>query len=124
MNVTWLKRLALACARHPRRTIGASVAPMVVAVVVIGALLGGALAPEGRPTNTPPSEGAKNVRDAAFPAASSAAITDIVVVRSSRYTVDAPRFRSAVRMLAGEVRGAKKVESVRSYLGAAGSSLV
>src|SRR5262249_572976 len=36
----------------------------------------------------------------------------------------APRFRSVVRMLAGEVRGAKKVESVRSYLGAAGSSLV
>jgi RND superfamily putative drug exporter len=64
------------------------------------------------------------VREAAFPAASSAAITDIVVVRSPRYTVDAPRFRTFVRTLAGEVRAAKDVESIRTYLGAHDPSLV
>ncbi len=43
MNATWLKRLVLASARRPWRAIGAWVAAMVVAVVAIGALLGGAL---------------------------------------------------------------------------------
>ena len=125
MNATRLERLALASARHPRRTIGAWIAAMVIAVVAIGALLGGALTTEGNPTNNPQSERAKDVREAAFPTASSAAaITDIVVVRSPRYTVDAPQFRSFVRTLAGEVRGAKDVASVRSYLGARDPTLV
>jgi RND superfamily putative drug exporter len=88
---------------------------MVVAIVAIGGLLGGALTTEGKPTNNPQSERAKHVREAAFSAASSTAITDVVVVSSQRYTVDAPRFRTFVRMLADEVRGAKGVESIRAY---------
>jgi uncharacterized membrane protein YdfJ with MMPL/SSD domain len=125
MNATRLERLALASARHPKWTIGAWIGAIVIAVVAIGALLGGALTTEGNPTNNPQSERAKDVREAAFPAASSAAaITDIVVVRSPRYTVDAPQFRSFVRTLAGEVRGAKDVASVRSYLGARDPTLV
>ncbi len=125
MNGTRLQRLALASARHPRWTIGGWVAAMVIAVVAIGALLGGALTTEGNPTNNPQSERAKDAREAAFPAASSAAaITDIVVVRSPRYTVDAPQFRTFVRTLAGEVRGAKDVESVRSYLGTRDPTLI
>src|SRR5215813_13630679 len=91
---TGLQGLALASARHPRRTIGAWIAAMVVAFVAIGALLGGALTTEGKPTNNPQSQRAKDVREAAFPAASSAGITDIVDIRSSRYTVAAPRFRA------------------------------
>jgi RND superfamily putative drug exporter len=98
---------------------------MLVAVVAIGTLLGGALTTEGNPTNNPQSERAKDVRDAAFPAAaSSAAITDIVVVRSPRYTVDAPQFRSLVRTVAAEVRAAKGVESVRTFLATRDSSLI
>jgi uncharacterized membrane protein YdfJ with MMPL/SSD domain len=124
MNVSWLKRLALASASHPWRTIGAWVAAMVVAFVAIGGLLGGALTTEGKPTNNPQSERANDVREAAFPASSSAAITDIVVVRSPRYTVDAPTFRTLVRRLAGEVREAEDVESIRTYLGARDPSLV
>jgi uncharacterized membrane protein YdfJ with MMPL/SSD domain len=64
------------------------------------------------------------VREAAFPAASGAAITDIIVVRSRRYAVDAPQYRAFVRTLAGEVRGAKGVESVRTYTGSHDPSLV
>jgi RND superfamily putative drug exporter len=124
MNVTWLKRLALASARHPSRTIGAWIAAMVVAIVAIGGLLGGALTTEGKPTNNPQSQRAKDAREAAFPAASSVAITDIVVVRSPRYTVDAPRFRAVVRTLARDVRRADGVESVRTYLQANDPSLV
>jgi uncharacterized membrane protein YdfJ with MMPL/SSD domain len=124
MKATRLQRLVLASAKHPWRTIGAWVAAILVAFVAIGALLGGALTTEGKPTNNPQSQRAKDVREAAFPAASSAAITDIVVVRSPRYTVEAPRFRSFVRTLAGELRGAKGVEGTRSYLGAHDPSLV
>jgi putative drug exporter of the RND superfamily len=124
VNVTGLRRLVLASARHPWRTIGAWVAAMLVAVAAIGGLLGGALTTEGNPTNNPQSQRAKDVREAAFPAASSAAITDIVVVRSPRYAVDARRFRTFVRTLAGEVGGAEGVESVRTHLGADDPSLV
>src|SRR5215831_13229714 len=123
-KLTRLQRLALACARNPWRSIGAWLAAMLVAVVAIGALLGGALTTERNPTNNPQSQRAKDVREAAFPAASTAAMTDVVVVRSSRYTVDAPRFRAFVNKLAGEVRAAKNVESVRAYTQVLDSSLV
>jgi putative drug exporter of the RND superfamily len=124
MNATSLERLALASARHPRRIIGAWVVAMLVAVVAIGALLGGALTTEGNPTNNPQSQRAKDVREAAFPAAASSAITDIVVVRSLRYTVDAAQFRTFVRALADEVRGAKGVESIRTFFATHDPSLV
>ena len=117
MKATRLQRIALACATRPWRTIGAWLAAIVLAVVAIGALLGGALTTEGNPTNNPQSQRAKDVREAEFPAASGSAITDIIVVRSRRYTVDAPQYRAFVRTLAGEVRGAKGVESVRTYVG-------
>jgi uncharacterized membrane protein YdfJ with MMPL/SSD domain len=124
MKHTRLERLALASATHPRWTIGAWVVAMLLAFVTIGALLGGALTTEGNPTNNPQSQRAKDVREAAFPAASSAAITDIVIVHSARYKVDAPEYRSFVRELAGMVAGAKDVESVRTYLRADDPSLV
>jgi RND superfamily putative drug exporter len=124
MKVTTLQRIALASARNPWTTIGAWVAATVLAFVAIGALLGGALTTEGNPTNNPQSMRAKDVREAAFPAASSAAMTDVVVVRSERYTVDAPQFRAFVRTLAGEVRDAEHVESVRAYTQAHDPSLV
>jgi RND superfamily putative drug exporter len=119
-----LERVALASARHPRRTIALWLAAMVLAFVAIGALLGGALTTEGKPTNNPQSERAKDALEAAFPTASSAAVTDIVIVRSPNYTVDDPRFRAFVRRLGDEVRGAKGVESVRTYFGANDPSLV
>jgi uncharacterized membrane protein YdfJ with MMPL/SSD domain len=124
MKATRLERIALACARRPRRTIGAWIAATVLAFVAIGTLLGGALTTEGNPTNNPQSQRAKDVREAAFPAASGAAITDIIVVRSTGSTVDAPQFRSFVRDLAAEVRRAKGVEGVRTYLEANDPSLV
>jgi uncharacterized membrane protein YdfJ with MMPL/SSD domain len=119
-----LSRLATTSARHPWRTIAAWVAAVVVAVVAIGALLGGALTTEGTPTNNPQSERADDALSAAFPPTVGAAITDIVVVHSPRYTVDAPQFQSLVRALASKVRRADGVESVRSYLDARDPSLV
>src|SRR5262249_17768296 len=93
-------------------------------VVAIGGLLGGALTTQGNPTNNPQSERAKDALSAAFPPTEGATITDIVVVRSPRYMVDAPQFRSLVRALATQVRSADGVESVRSYTDGRDPSLV
>jgi uncharacterized membrane protein YdfJ with MMPL/SSD domain len=119
-----LSTLTTMCARHPWRTIGAWVVLVLVAVVAIGALLGGALTTEGNPTNNPQSERADDALSAAFPPTVGAAVTDIVVVRSPRYTVDAPQFQALVRGLASRVRRAGGVETVRSYLAARDPSLV
>ena len=116
--------LVTASARHPWRTISVWIVAVVVAIVAIGGLLGGALTTQGNPTNDPQSQRAKDAREAAFPAGSAAAVTDVVVVRSSRYRVDAPQFRSIVASLSREVRGAHNVSSVRTYLDAHDSSLV
>jgi uncharacterized membrane protein YdfJ with MMPL/SSD domain len=118
-----MQTLALASARHPWRTVAAWVAAVIVAIVAIGGLLGGALTTEGNPTNNPQSQRAEDVLDASFPPTVGAGVTDIVVVRSSRYTVDAPQFRALVRGLASEVRQTG-VASVRSYLDARDPSLV
>jgi uncharacterized membrane protein YdfJ with MMPL/SSD domain len=115
---------ALASAHHPWRTIGAWVAAVVVAVVAIGALLGGALTTEGNPTNNPQSQRAEDALFRAFPPTVSAAVTDIVVVRSPQYTVDTPQFQALVRALATDVRHAGGVDSVRTYLDARDPSLV
>jgi uncharacterized membrane protein YdfJ with MMPL/SSD domain len=124
MQNSSISKVVLASARHPWRAIGAWIAAFVVALVAIGALLGGALTTEGNPTNNPQSLQAKDVREAAFPPSAGAAVTDIVVVESQRYTADAPEFQTLVRRLAREIRGAKNVESVSTYLAPSGASLV
>jgi uncharacterized membrane protein YdfJ with MMPL/SSD domain len=124
VNSSRISALALASARHPWRTVVAWIAAVVVAIVAIGGLLGGALSTEGHPTNNPQSERAKDVLTGAFPPTVQGAVTDIVVVRSSKYTVDAPQFRALVRSLAADVRAAGDVASVRTYLDASDPSLV
>jgi putative drug exporter of the RND superfamily len=89
--------LASASARHPWRTIGAWVAVTVLAVFAIVTLLGGSLTTEGAPTNNPESERADDARLAAFPPDPSTAVSDVVVIRSDEYTVDAPQFEAYVR---------------------------
>jgi uncharacterized membrane protein YdfJ with MMPL/SSD domain len=116
--------LAMMTARHPWRTIAAWCVLVVLGVFAIGALLGGALTTEGNPTNNPQSQRAKAAFDRAFRPTISSAVTDIVVVRSPRYTVDAPRFRALVRTLDSQVRQTEGVDSVHSYLSALDRSLV
>jgi uncharacterized membrane protein YdfJ with MMPL/SSD domain len=118
------QQLATLCARHPWRTVGAWLVAVVVGVAAIATLLGGALTTEGNPTNHPQSQRAKDVLPQAFPPSAGAAITDIVVVRSARYTVDRPQFRTLVRGLASDVRRADGIDAVRSYLDARDPALV
>jgi RND superfamily putative drug exporter len=89
--------LATASARHAWRTIAAWVVVTVLAVVTIVTLLGGSLTTEGAPTNNPESERAEDAWLAAFPPDPSTAVSDIVVIRSDEFTVDAPQFGAYVR---------------------------
>jgi uncharacterized membrane protein YdfJ with MMPL/SSD domain len=115
--------IAMMSARHPWRTITAWIAVVLAGAVAIGSLLGGALTTEGNPTNNPQSTRAADVLDEAFPPTTGAAVTDIVVVRSPRYTVDAPQFRALAQGIASDVRRAG-VASVHTYLDAPDRSLV
>src|SRR5262245_55506502 len=118
-----VKTLALVSARHPWRTIFAWVVLVVVAVLAIGALLGGALTTEGNPTNNPESQRAAKTISDSFPAATGAEITDIIILRSTTYTIDEPEFQALVRELASDVR-ATGVAPVRTYLDTDDPSLV
>jgi putative drug exporter of the RND superfamily len=118
------QQLTALCARHPWRTVGAWLVAVVAGVAAIAALLGGALTTEGNPTNNPQSQRAKDVLAQAFPPSAGAAVTDIVVVRSARYTVDTPRFRTLVRGLVSDVRRADGIDAVRSYLDSRDPALV
>ena len=94
--------LAAATARNPWRTIGVWAAAALLAIGAIGALLGGNLTTEGQPTNDPQSLRAKDVLARAFPASESSAVTDVVVVRSERYTTGDPEFQRFVARLTDE----------------------
>ena len=116
--------LARASARHPWRTIVAWVVVAVLAVVALAGLLPGALTTEGKPTNNPQSERASDVIGRAFPPDPQRQVTDIVIVRSDRYTVSSPRFRTFVQKLVAEGRATEVVRSARTYLSSRDPSLV
>jgi hypothetical protein len=59
--------------------------------VAIAALLPGALISGGNPINNPQSQRARDAVRRDFPATAGAATTDIIIVSSQRYSVDAPR---------------------------------
>ena len=104
--------IALASARHPWRTITAWVVTAALAIVAIGALLGGALTTEGEPTNNPESERALEARAQAFPGRRPA--SDAIIISSERFTVDSPQFRALGVRLASELRGIEGVAAVQS----------
>jgi RND superfamily putative drug exporter len=106
-----MKRLVLASASHPWRTIGLWAVAAVAAIVAIGALLGGALSTDNHPTDNRQSQRAKNLIDHSFPAGSRASEADVIVVRSERYTVDAPQFRALVAGLTAKLRHERAIVS-------------
>jgi uncharacterized membrane protein YdfJ with MMPL/SSD domain len=91
--------ITTASARHPWRTIAAWIVVAVLAVVAIGMFLGDSLTSEGAPTNNPQSERAEDAIGSAFPPDPQSLTTDVVVVRSARYTVDQPEFAAFVGRL-------------------------
>jgi uncharacterized membrane protein YdfJ with MMPL/SSD domain len=105
--------IALACARRPWLTIGVWAVALAAAVGCLAVVMTG-LTSEGKGTNNPQSQRAEDRLLAAFPLDPSRAVTDLVVVRSDRYTVDAPRFRAFLTGLARAAREAAATTTRRS----------
>jgi putative drug exporter of the RND superfamily len=108
------EHLARVCSAHPWRTIGAWVIAVVAAVAALGLLLGD-LTTEGHPTNNPESQRAASAIGRAFPSQPAKAVTDIVIVRSDRYTVDSPPFQAFVQRLAAQGRETGAVAGAQSF---------
>jgi putative drug exporter of the RND superfamily len=115
--------VAAACARHPWRTLGAWIVLTVAAMAAIVTLLGGSLTTEGSPTNNPESERAEDARLAAFPSDPATSVTDIVVIRSAKYSVDSAQFRGFVRDFVGDDR-ISALATARTYLEGSATGLV
>jgi uncharacterized membrane protein YdfJ with MMPL/SSD domain len=115
--------LASVSARHPWRVVGSWIAVACLAVVAIGALLGGRLTTEGKPTNNPESERALDARERAFPPDQRTTVTDVIVVRSDRYTVNSPRFERFVQRFANG-SDTDALTRAHTYLTDTSSSLV
>ena len=116
------ERLARACAIHAKRTLAVWIVAVLVSFVVIALLLGNALTSEGDVTSNPESKRADALIHKSFPSAQ--APSEIVVVRSDRYTVDEPSFRSKVQALGvrGEALGV--VADTQSFYESKDQSLV
>jgi RND superfamily putative drug exporter len=107
-------RLARASAARPRRTLALWGVAVVVALALIATSLHG-LSSQGNVVGKPESTKAKDAIARAFPGVVASEKQDVIVVNSSRYTVDSPRFRAfgahleAALRATGEVRNARPV---------------
>jgi putative drug exporter of the RND superfamily len=117
------ERLARACAAHAWRTIGAWLLAVVAAGAALALLLG-ELTSEGHPTNNPESQRASEALAKAFPPQPQNAVTDIVVVRSNRYTVESRPFRAFVERLATEGRETGAVAGAQTFYTTGNPALV
>jgi RND superfamily putative drug exporter len=116
--------IASACARHPWRAVGAWIAVLVAAFVCIGALLGDRLTTDGAPTNNPDSKRAEAIVERSFSPQARRETTDLVIVRSDRYSVNEPQFRDVVSNLVHEIGSTPGVANATSYMSANDRSLV
>jgi len=122
MGIT--ERLARASSRHPWRTIGAWAAALALAFGCIALLLPGRLTTEGGAAGNPEFRQAERIEAKAFPPDPRRAVSDIVLVRSGRYTVDRPQFRAFVLRLAREGRATGKIHNALLYYTTHDRSLV
>ena len=96
--------LALATARRPWRTVGAWVAVLVLAIVVIAAFLESALTTDDYFTNNPESVRTRELlRDREFDFGNNA--SEIVIVRSETFTVEDDEYREFVEGLFVDLNG-------------------
>jgi uncharacterized membrane protein YdfJ with MMPL/SSD domain len=115
--------LARTSAERPRRTLLFWGVGVLAALALVATSLHG-LTSNAHVVGSPQSRKAAQAIARAFPptpADLSREVTDVVVVSSARYGVDAPQFRDFVSRLAESVRATGKVFNVKTYLsGSAG----
>ncbi|HEY3549813.1 MAG TPA: MMPL family transporter, partial [Gaiellaceae bacterium] len=105
-------RLARASAAHPRRTFALWGVAVLVAFALIATSLHG-LSSNGNVVGNPESTKAKNVIAQAFPGVVASEKQDVIVVTSSRYKVDSPRFRAFGKSLQASLRATGEVRHAR-----------
>jgi putative drug exporter of the RND superfamily len=108
------ERLARACAAHPWRTLAAWGLALLASVLALALLLTG-FTTEALATNNPESERADERLVAAFPPQPESTVTDVIVVRSSRHTVDDPEFEQFVRGLDSELAATNAIVTRQLY---------
>jgi putative drug exporter of the RND superfamily len=118
------ERLARACSRHPWRTIAAWLAALVLAFACIALLLPGNLTSNGSAAGNPEFRQAERLEARSFPFDPARDFNDVVIVRSDRYTVNEPQFRSFVTALAEQGRATGKVHDARLFYTTGDRSLV
>ncbi len=109
------ERLAQRAAKHPKATIGAWMAAVVLSLVLAGTALHG-LSSSAHAVGSPDSAKAAAAIARAFPAQAEQAASDVVIVGSRRYAASAPAFRAELSALVAHLRTEPKVSNVRSYL--------
>ena len=108
------ERLAAACAAHPRRTFLGWGLAVVLALVLVATSLHG-LTSSGTVSGSPESQRADRLIDEAFPPTPQELLQrfgDVLIVSSTRYTVDSPQFRTPVARLRTEGAATHKVTAV------------
>ena len=109
------ERLARACSRHPWRTIGAWVVALLLAFACIAVLLPGNLTSEGGAAGNPEFRQAERTEAASFPFNPRLNFSDLILIRSSRYTVDQPAFRAFVGALGRQAAATRKIHDAQLY---------
>jgi uncharacterized membrane protein YdfJ with MMPL/SSD domain len=108
------ERIARACAAHPGRTFAAWGLALVAAALAIVFLMT-ELTTEATLANNPQSDRAKDLIESSLPPDPRRAVSDLVVVRSERLTVEQPAFRAAVEGVADDLRASEVVPQVHTY---------
>jgi hypothetical protein len=114
--------IARACATRPKRTLAVWGAAVLVSFVVIALLLGNALTSDGDVTSKPDSKQAATLIREGFPPKPTP--SEIVVVRSDRYTVDDAAFKAKVAALGERAQALSAFADARSYYDTDDASLV
>jgi uncharacterized membrane protein YdfJ with MMPL/SSD domain len=110
------ERLARVSAAHPRRTLAIWAVAVLAALTLVATALHG-LTTSAIVAGKPDSARAADLYDRGFPTpASRRAVSDVVVVRSDRYTVADPAYRSYVSRLVAAIRKTGGVATATSYL--------
>jgi RND superfamily putative drug exporter len=118
------ERLARTSSAHPWRTVGAWVAVLVLAIVSTAALLPGRLTSEGGAAGNVEHRKAEHAETRAFPPDPNKETSDIVTIRSDRYTVDDPRFVAFVRKTVADGAATKQAWNAQIYYQTHDSALV
>ncbi len=117
------EHLARTCARRPWLTLGAWLVALVLAIATIAALLD--LTTEGEITSNPESEqGYEAMSRHLARDENEEYVNELVLVRSTSFSVDDARFREKVEAVLADVLASGVAHNARSYFSSGDAELV